>query len=408
VLVELLVESEAWNEALAMLKEHPELRKEVYLPYARWLAEQEKFVEAQQAFHQAECWQEAERVLHTLAMNAVALNKYEDASYFFWLLGQQRLVLASRANSANEISDHIDQLRSLERKSAAYYAYQAIHRFTNEPFTSSQPESLFNMARYILHETLQEALVGVSQFAVVYCLMKQAKALGAYKIAKQAVTLLQNLKIPAQFQESVDLAALSIRAQPYQDAEDLLLLCYRCSMTNPLYNPRGNCCIHCGQSFIFSFISFEVLPLVEFSLEESIDTEEALQLIKTQPQDEEEQQNIGRKDHQKDFELYEHQPQGQSSQDPFGAYLDSQQIRDKNVTIILDRDALMRLKPTEVIVCHWPEPLPSRYYRNFMPEVALKHCKHCNKIFHADDYELHYLQKNRCPFCRSCNSNESA
>ena len=97
VLVELLVESEAWNEALAMLKEHPELRKEVYLPYARWLAEQEKFVEAQQAFHQAECWQEAERVLHTLAMNAVALNKYEDASYFFWLLAQQRLVLASRA-----------------------------------------------------------------------------------------------------------------------------------------------------------------------------------------------------------------------------------------------------------------------------------------------------------------------
>ena len=52
------------------------------------------------------------------------------------------------------------------------------------------------------------------------------------------------------------LAALSIRAQPYQDAEDLLLLCYRCSMTNPLYNPRGNCCIHCGEPFVFSSISF--------------------------------------------------------------------------------------------------------------------------------------------------------
>ena len=55
---------------------------------------------------------------------------------------------------------------------------------------------------------LKEALVGVSQFAVVYCLMKQAKALGAYKIAKQAVTLLQNLKIPAQFQESVDVSTI--------------------------------------------------------------------------------------------------------------------------------------------------------------------------------------------------------
>lgn len=106
------------------------------------------------------------------------------------------------------------------------------------------------------HLLLQGPLTGISQFAVVYSLMKHAKTLGAYKTAKHAVTLLQNLKIPAQFQESVDLAVLSIRAQPYQDAEDLLPLCYRCSMSNPLYNPRGNCCIHCGENFIFSFISF--------------------------------------------------------------------------------------------------------------------------------------------------------
>ena len=130
----------------------------------------------------------------------------------------------------------------------------------------------------------------------------------------------------------------------------------------------------------------EVLPLVEFSLKEGIDTEEALQLIKTQPPEEE---VTSHKDqHHKDFELYEHQPQSRSSQDPFGAYLDSQQIRDKNVTIVLDRDALMRLKPTEVIVCRRPEPLPSRYYRNFMPEVALKHCKHCSKVTQLYSFAL--------------------
>ena len=95
--------------------------------------------------------------------------------------------------------------------------------------------------------------------------MKQAKALSAFKIAKQAVTLLQNLKIPPQFQESVDLTSLSIRAQPYADAEDLLLLCYRCSMTNPLYNPHGNQCIHCGENFTFSFVSFgENLLFIRF------------------------------------------------------------------------------------------------------------------------------------------------
>jgi intraflagellar transport protein 122 len=48
--------------------------------------------------------------------------------------------------------------------------------------------------------------------------MKHAKTLGAYKTAKHAVTLLQNLKAPVEFQESVDLAVLSIRAQPYVDA----------------------------------------------------------------------------------------------------------------------------------------------------------------------------------------------
>lgn len=43
-----LVESGAWNEALALVKQFPALGKEVYLPYARWLAEQEQFIEAQQ------------------------------------------------------------------------------------------------------------------------------------------------------------------------------------------------------------------------------------------------------------------------------------------------------------------------------------------------------------------------
>ena len=126
--------------------------------------------------------------------------------------------------------------------------------------------------------------------------------------------------------------------------------------------------------FIFFFSSAEVLPLVEFELEESIDDDEALQLIKTQPAEEVIATN------QQDFELYDHQPQTQQSPDPFAAYLYSQQIQDKSATITLNRDALIRLKPTEVIVCRWPPPLPCRYYRNFMPEVALKHCKHCNKV----------------------------
>ena len=59
-------------------------------------------------------------------------------------------------------------------------------------------------------------------------------------------------------------------------------MCYRCQTTNPLLNNnRGNHCINCGQPTIHSFISFEVLPLVEFVLENDIPDEEALSLLET-------------------------------------------------------------------------------------------------------------------------------
>ncbi|XP_046449261.1 intraflagellar transport protein 122 homolog [Daphnia pulex] len=83
--------------ALALAKQHPDISRNVYLPYARWLAKQEQFIEAQQAYYGVGCLDEAERVLNTLAMNSVALNKYEDASHFFWLFAKHRLQLATKA-----------------------------------------------------------------------------------------------------------------------------------------------------------------------------------------------------------------------------------------------------------------------------------------------------------------------
>ena len=42
-----------------------------------------------------------------------------------------------------------------------------------------------------------------------------------------------------------------------------------------LMNLRGNQCINCGQPFVHSSVSFEILPLVEFQLEEGISDQEA-------------------------------------------------------------------------------------------------------------------------------------
>lgn len=122
-----------------------------------------------------------------------------------------------------------------------------------------------------MHELLHETAVpkGVSRFAVLYALAKQSRNLGAYKLARHVLEKIQGLVIPKRFKENVDLATLMIRAKPYYDNEELLSMCYRCSTTNPLYNARGgNRCNNCGQPFVHSFVSFEILPLVEFQLED--------------------------------------------------------------------------------------------------------------------------------------------
>ena len=149
---------------------------------------------------------------------------------------------------------------------------------------------------------------------------------------------------------------------------------------------------------------------MEFFVEEGISDEETLQLIKTEPPKE---SSTTANNNSQEYQIYEHSSSVRSSSDPFAAYFyASQTLRDKSSKIVLNRDALVRLKPTEVIVCSWPSStsqlLPSRYFRNFLPDVALKRCKHCNKIFHADDYELHFLQKSRCPYCRCAHSSSSA
>lgn len=134
-----------------------------------------------------------------------------------------------------------------------------------------------------------------------YTLAKQARTLGANKLAKQLFDKLQSLRIPPRFQEQVEIATISSRARPYSDPEELLPMCYRCSTYNPLA-ANSKTCVNCGQKFVYSFVSFgwytkikpgepfiffnvisEILPLVEFELEEGIGDTEAVRLIETPP-----------------------------------------------------------------------------------------------------------------------------
>lgn len=89
------VEAKEWAQAFTLVQSQPQYKALVYVPYANWLAENDKFVQAQKAFHKAGQPQEAFKVLQQLTDNAVSEFRYQDASYYYWILSRQCLELAN-------------------------------------------------------------------------------------------------------------------------------------------------------------------------------------------------------------------------------------------------------------------------------------------------------------------------
>lgn len=89
----------------------------------------------------------------------------------------------------------------------------------------------------------------------MYTLSKQARILGANKLAKQLLDKIQLLRIPNRYLEQVEIATLAAKAKPFSDSEELLPMCYRCSTYNPLLASK-NACNNCGEKFVYSFYSF--------------------------------------------------------------------------------------------------------------------------------------------------------
>ncbi|XP_068714789.1 intraflagellar transport protein 122 homolog isoform X2 [Montipora foliosa] len=406
-LLELHVESKHWEEAFELAEKHPEFKDEVFVPYANWLAENDRFDEAQEAFHKAGKRDQAVKVLEQLCHNAVVEHRFHDAGYYFWKLSVQCLDLVSTENSNAEPDyEMLDKFHEYQEKAEIYHLYHSIQRYTDEPFTSHLPETLFNIARYLLHMLVKDIPPGVSRVSTLFALAKQSKNLGAYKMARTAYDKLQSLKIPQRFQESIDVGSVTIRSKPFHDSEELLPLCYRCSTTNPLLNNKGNQCINCRQPFVYSFSSFEVLPLVEFVLEDGISDEEALKLIEKDSTKTGGRKKSGSNWQEKDMgnfqtlQLTEEPPEEQED-DPFTAKLMSfEQGGSEFVPVRVGRSTLQAMNSREVLVKKWPVPLKYQYYRSLLPDVSITLCPSCNRLFHTDDYELLVLQKNCCPFCR--------
>ncbi|KAF7664865.1 hypothetical protein LDENG_00161710 [Lucifuga dentata] len=400
-LVQLHVETHHWDEAFSLVEKHPHFKNDVYVPYAQWLAENDRFEEAQKAFHKAGRQNEAVKVLEQLTHNAVMEKRFNDAGYYYWMLSMQCLDIAR--GSEEQRNEMLKKFESFQHLAELYHVYHSIQRYTDEPFSSHMPETLFNICRFLLNNLTKDMPLGISKVNTFYALAKQSQKLGAYKLARYSYEKLQQLHIPSRFQESIEVGSLTIRSKPFHDSEDLTegMMCYRCSTNNPLLNNQGSVCINCRQPFIYSASSYEVLPLVQFYLEEGITDEEAVSLIDLEvPHVDKKTADWQEMDVNESQTLKMDDCLDDADEDPFTAKMSFEQGGSTFVPVKVSRLVLHSMSRRDVLIKRWPRPIKWEYFRSLLPDMSITMCPTCFKMFHSEDYELLVLQHNCCPYCR--------
>lgn len=175
----------------------------------------------------------------------------------------------------------------------------------------------------------------------------------------------------------------------------------------------------------------DVLPIVEFTLEDGITHEEAVQLIQETP-DEVTSVSVVKKDKwqeevsedyqtlkmnsdpdlDNDFDVDQelgqyyspggfagHQQQGNTS-DPFTLNISRRaDERESASRIIVGRSLMKQMKSSEIFVALHPPPLRPSYYRNLVPDMSVSMCSVCFRFF-MEDFEISASLDACCPFCR--------
>ncbi|KAK6056805.1 WD domain, G-beta repeat protein [Cooperia oncophora] len=120
----------------------------------------------------------------------------------------------SEFNLAARIYGNINDIKAVAQMHVA-----AGHWTDNQPFTRHSPETLLNMARYL---AAQPPVPNISQVLICYTIARIGRELGAYKLARDTLDRLGNLRVPPRLQRDVELMTVNIRAKPFSDVDDLL------------------------------------------------------------------------------------------------------------------------------------------------------------------------------------------
>ncbi|CEG41209.1 intraflagellar transport protein 122 homolog [Plasmopara halstedii] len=435
-LLQMHIRLEEWDEAVALANRHRDtLRRpeQVFLPYGQWLITQDRFDEALEAYTRAQQPDKSCILLNQLIENAITECRFKNVAYYYWRLCEEQLKMIQITQDddklTNEQSQQLAHAMENEVFSELYYAYAMIFAFTDEPFTTLVPESLFHAARFLLNKltgrdygTTRNLPRGMSLSNIYFTLGHHALQLESYKVARQAYEKLLQMKLRNEWQIIVESTAMTLQAQPYADREELLPVDYRSSSVNPFLNPNntGDVCINSGHPFIRSYVSFENLPLVEFQPVAGISKEKAEELIQMYPSskdenekrtsdgwretddgtsqslklDDEELQNTMKYG----IDLFE---QALNRQATYGASVGHRSGAPQYRVLELDAQTLQSLRPNEVFIVKYPtQAIRPKYYKNMIPEIKIHLSPHCRRFFHEEDFEFEYLKAGFCPCCQ--------
>jgi len=419
--MKLFIKLNRWDEAVKLAAEigDSSANATVYLPYAQWLASNDRFDDALNAYQSAGRPDMCLRMLEQLTHSAIVEKRFKDGGYYYWKLAQETLQLITHEYDELNESDreNVKKFQMLQTKADLYFAYSFVHSYTDEPFTSLMPEALFQVSRFLLNTAgKMEMPFAVSRVFILYTLAKQSKILGAFKLARFAYERLGLLKVPLRWADQIDMSMMTIQAKPYSDKEDLLPACYRCGATNPLINSSGfgDKCGNCGHRFLRSFVSFDILALVEFAPEDDVMDDEAEALIKGVSYSGGRALQGGadgidkwqETDHGGDVQTMQFGDDvandGGEGGDLFSRWLmNAATDATKYRPVTVDRKCLSSLRSSEVFIVRWKgKGLRNQYYKNMIPEISIALCENCNHFFHQEEYEISLLKGEGCPYCR--------
>merc|ERR1711871_561333 len=277
---------------------------------------------------------------------------------------------------------------------------------------------------------------GISRVHILYSMAQTAQQLEAFKLARWAYDKLQMYTTPDGWMESIELSIINLQSKPFSDRQDLLPVCARCFTTNPMVNNSGtgDRCTNCGHPFIRAFLSYDVLSLVEFSVECQVTDYKARQLIEQEPSLEatisEANSSSGYTQHESgvdrwsmdDVSVETHMNvkmnsggrgngrrgagQSSSGEEAFSRRVADFKAGSGYKMVEVDESMLAAMDPSHVFILQptgkggvnsRSKTLPCRYVRTMTPDVDLTLSISCNTFFHTSDFEFEYLKQGCCP-----------